>query len=78
MAERLTFFLHESVAKARIRRLFDVIVEFPDSKPALEDLKQCMEKVSQTEFENVRSLTMINIINYLGHDAQDSWNNIPS
>ena len=45
MAERLTFFLHESVAKARIRRLFDVIVEFPDSKPALEDLKECMEKV---------------------------------
>ena len=46
VAERFTFFLHESVAKARIRRLFDVIVEFPDSKPALEDLRECMEKVS--------------------------------
>jgi len=56
VAERFTFFLHESVAKARIRRLFDVIVEFPDSKPALEDLKECMEKVTDLRPHLVSSL----------------------
>jgi len=56
VAERLTFFLHESVAKARIRRLFDVIVEFPDSKPALEDLRECMEKVTDLRPHLVSSL----------------------
>ena len=57
VADRLTFFLHESVAKARIRRLFDVIVEFPDSKPALEDLRECMEKVRVREGEPTLCVT---------------------
>lgn len=34
----------------RIRELFDILVEYPDSEPALCDLKQCMIKVNLRSF----------------------------
>ena len=34
----------------RIRELFDILVEYPDSEPALCDLKQCMLKVNLRSF----------------------------
>lgn len=34
----------------RISELFDILVEYPDSEPALCDLKQCMEKVNLRAF----------------------------
>lgn len=42
--ERLTYFLYQTYAKLRIRELFNIIVEYPDSHPALEDLKESLRK----------------------------------
>ena len=36
---RLRNFLYETYTKARIDQLFNIIIEFPESQPALEDLK---------------------------------------
>ena len=36
---RLRFFLMQSLATLRISELFDLIVDYPDSLPALADLK---------------------------------------
>ena len=29
----------------RIKELFEILVEFPDSKPSLDDLKDCLDRV---------------------------------
>ena len=39
---RLRFFLMQSLATLRIGELFDLIVDYPDSLPALADLKECL------------------------------------
>lgn len=39
--KRLVFHLHESVCGIRTRELLSLIAEFPDSKPALLDLRDC-------------------------------------
>ena len=31
----------------RVSELFDILVEYPDSEPALQDLKLCLEKVNK-------------------------------
>lgn len=38
--------LHLSFARSIIKQLFDCIVDYPDSKPALFDLKDCLKRVS--------------------------------
>ncbi|KAL0486329.1 anaphase-promoting complex subunit 2, partial [Acrasis kona] len=38
--------LFESFGRMRISELFDIIVDFPESKPALIDLKECLSKVN--------------------------------
>ena len=40
-------FLFETVASVHIRRLFDLIVDYPNSQPALLDLKTCMAVTQQ-------------------------------
>ena len=42
--QRLAHFLYETYTKARIDQLFNIIIEFPESQPAVEDLKECLEK----------------------------------
>ncbi|XP_053208233.1 LOW QUALITY PROTEIN: anaphase-promoting complex subunit 2-like [Panonychus citri] len=42
--ERLLHFMHEIYAQMRTSQMFDMIIEYPDSEPALEDLKECLEK----------------------------------
>jgi anaphase-promoting complex subunit 2 len=42
--EFLVRYAYEVFSKIRISQLFDIIVEYPDSKPALEDLKFCIDK----------------------------------
>jgi hypothetical protein len=32
-------YLYETYTRARIEQLFNIIIEFPDSQPALEDLR---------------------------------------
>ena len=41
---RLRHFLYETYTKTRIEQLFNIIIEFPDSQSALEDLKDCLER----------------------------------
>jgi len=43
---RLRFFVYERFATMRIDELFDIIVDYPDSKPALEDLRRCLQQTS--------------------------------
>ncbi|XP_041481445.1 anaphase-promoting complex subunit 2-like isoform X2 [Lytechinus variegatus] len=42
--ERLQYYLYQTLAELRIQELFNIIVEFPDSMSALNDLKSCLEK----------------------------------
>ena len=42
--QRLAHFLYETYTRSRIDQLFDIIIEFPESQPAVEDLKECLEK----------------------------------
>eukprot|EP01052_Picozoa_sp_SAG31_P013727 SAG31_NODE_833_length_11657_cov_3.652535_5_plen_895_part_00 len=41
---RLEFHLYETIANLRTGQLFDIIVEYPDSLPALEHLRTCLER----------------------------------
>ncbi|KAK2189465.1 hypothetical protein NP493_106g06023 [Ridgeia piscesae] len=44
--DRLYYFLHDIYARTRIQQLFNIIIEFPESEPALTDLKCCLEKTN--------------------------------
>merc|ERR1719495_980286 len=39
---KLLQYLYETYTKARIEQLFNIIIEFPESQPALEDLRECL------------------------------------
>lgn len=42
-SDRLKYLAYEIYAKIRIEQLFDIIIDFPDSSPAIEDVKSCLE-----------------------------------
>jgi len=42
--DRLTHFIYETYGQIRIKQMFDIIIEYPDSEAALKDLKYCIEK----------------------------------
>ncbi|KAK1419923.1 hypothetical protein QVD17_29363 [Tagetes erecta] len=44
---RLEYFAYETLQDLRISKLFEIIVDYPDSAPAIEDLKQCLEYTGQ-------------------------------
>lgn len=44
---RLEYFSYETLQDLRIAKLFEIIVDYPDSLPAIEDLKQCLEYTGQ-------------------------------
>ncbi|GMN41892.1 hypothetical protein TIFTF001_011113 [Ficus carica] len=44
---RLEYFAYETLQDLRIAKLFEIIVDYPDSLPAIEDLKQCLEYTGQ-------------------------------
>jgi anaphase-promoting complex subunit 2 len=44
---RVDFHLYETLANLRIAELFEIICEYPDSSPALEDLKACLQRTRQ-------------------------------
>ena len=46
---------YESLGASRVAECFDVVVEFPDSKPALCDLRRCLRRTS-LRFELTRAL----------------------
>lgn len=41
--QKMRYFLYEKYADIVIDQFFNIIIEFPDSQPAIEDLKKCME-----------------------------------
>ncbi|WAR31452.1 ANC2-like protein [Mya arenaria] len=41
---RLQHFLWETYARVQIEQLFNIIIEYPESEPAVQDLKTCLEK----------------------------------
>ncbi|XP_065067924.1 anaphase-promoting complex subunit 2-like isoform X2 [Rhopilema esculentum] len=41
---KLEYFLCKVYAELRIAQLFEIIVEFPESLPSIEDLRECLEK----------------------------------
>ncbi|GJU39095.1 hypothetical protein Tco_1192052 [Tanacetum coccineum] len=44
---RLEYFAYETLQDLRITKLFEIIVDYPDSVPAIDDLKQCLEYTGQ-------------------------------
>ncbi|XP_055690510.1 anaphase-promoting complex subunit 2 [Lutzomyia longipalpis] len=42
---KLNFFMYETYANVIIEQFFDIIIDFPESQPAIDDLKVCFEKV---------------------------------
>lgn len=44
--ERLKYYMYDVYVRTRIAELFDIIVEYPDSRPALEDLSLGLEKTN--------------------------------
>jgi len=54
--DRLHYFLCETFGRTRIRQLFTIIVEFPESEPALIDLSECIDRVQELRKELVRAL----------------------
>lgn len=44
---RLEYLAYETLQDLRIAKLFEIIVDYPDSSPAIEDLKQCLEYTGQ-------------------------------
>lgn len=48
--QRLAHFLFETYTKARIDQLYNIIIEFPESQPAVEDLRECLERTDMRPF----------------------------
>jgi anaphase-promoting complex subunit 2 len=46
---RLQLLICHQFGSLRISEMFDIIVEFPDSKPAISDLKECIEQTGQRQ-----------------------------
>ncbi|XP_022776827.1 anaphase-promoting complex subunit 2 isoform X2 [Durio zibethinus] len=44
---RLEYFAYETLQDLRIAKLFEIIVDYPESSLAIEDLKQCLEYTGQ-------------------------------
>ncbi|KAK9750740.1 hypothetical protein RND81_02G218200 [Saponaria officinalis] len=44
---RLEYYAYERLQYLRIGKLFDIIVDYRDSSPAIEDLKQCLDYTGQ-------------------------------
>ncbi|GLH11361.1 Anaphase-promoting complex subunit 2 [Gryllus bimaculatus] len=42
--QKLAHFLYETYTRTRIEQLFNIIIEYPDSQPAVEDLRICLQK----------------------------------
>ncbi|GJQ10724.1 hypothetical protein GpartN1_g2515.t1 [Galdieria partita] len=44
---RIDHLIAQELARLRISEMFDIVVDYPDSLPALEDLKDCLQKTDQ-------------------------------
>ena len=56
--------MYETYTKARIEQLFNIIIEFPDSQPALEDLRKRLKMTKKTVSNPYFNGYVITINNY--------------
>ncbi|XP_045776606.1 anaphase-promoting complex subunit 2 [Maniola jurtina] len=42
--QKLSYYLYHNYTKLRIDQLFNIIIEYPDSQPAVDDIKLCLDK----------------------------------
>ncbi|KAJ9575582.1 hypothetical protein L9F63_007516, partial [Diploptera punctata] len=42
--QNVSHFLYETYTRTRIEQLFNIVIEYPDSQPAVEDLRICLQK----------------------------------
>lgn len=47
--QRLEYYVYHTVGVLRTRDLFGIVLEYPDSTPAVEDIKACLERTSLAE-----------------------------
>ncbi|KAG7451564.1 uncharacterized protein BT62DRAFT_883756 [Guyanagaster necrorhizus] len=47
VGSRFDFHMTKTLCDLRTREIFDIIIDFPESAPALEDLKECLQRVDQ-------------------------------
>ncbi|PCH40122.1 ubiquitin-protein ligase [Wolfiporia cocos MD-104 SS10] len=47
VGSRFDFHVCKTLSDLRTREIFDIIVDYPDSVPALQDLKECLQRVDQ-------------------------------
>ncbi|OXH21708.1 anaphase-promoting complex subunit 2 [Cryptococcus neoformans] len=69
MFSRFDYFLCKCFFDTRTDELFDIIIDFPDSMAALEDLKECLFKVDQ-RLELVNKLNAANLKRLLHPGAE--------
>lgn len=44
--QKLCYFLYETYTRIRIDQLFNIVIDFPESKPAIDDLRICLERTN--------------------------------
>jgi anaphase-promoting complex subunit 2 len=44
---RFDFHINKTLCDLRTREIFDIIIDFPDSMGALQDLRECLQRVDQ-------------------------------
>ncbi|RDX42634.1 ubiquitin-protein ligase [Lentinus brumalis] len=59
VGSRFDYHMCKTLCDLRLQELFDIIVDYPDSMPALQDLKECLSRVDQRN-ELVKSLRRAN------------------
>ncbi|XP_063990003.1 anaphase-promoting complex subunit 2 [Diachasmimorpha longicaudata] len=47
---KLSYYLYETYTTIRISQLFNIIIEYPDSQPAIDDLRVCLERTDLRKF----------------------------
>lgn len=47
VGSRFDFHMHKTLCNLRTKEIFDIIIDFPDSAGALQDLKECLARVDQ-------------------------------
>jgi anaphase-promoting complex subunit 2 len=53
--QKLSYFLYETYTRVRIDQLFNIVIEYPDSRAAIDDLRICLERTDLRKYL-IRSL----------------------
>ena len=47
VGSRFDYHVCKTLCDLRTQEIFDIIIDYPDSQPALQDLKECLARVDQ-------------------------------